>query len=201
MDKRKLSLPSSSPPLISKNWWQHLVNSINLNSTDSSSKAISNKPVQKLQRNSFGSATVAVQKLRESKWFTVEEEKLFCAVIENGFIVEVKLDLDNEPWFGVVMCNNKKGGFDQRFVSYFITTTKKGLNFFPIQKALESFKSQSTSAYKLNQLIHQSKRRNLQVETIRRKDLFPGLELTINLSITKVDNPENLVSTTTRTRI
>ncbi|XP_055383802.1 uncharacterized protein LOC129613657 isoform X2 [Condylostylus longicornis] len=37
----------------------------------------------------FGS-TVAVQKLRESKWFNSDEQRIFCAVIECGFIVEIR---------------------------------------------------------------------------------------------------------------
>ncbi|XP_030382003.1 uncharacterized protein LOC115629641 [Scaptodrosophila lebanonensis] len=37
----------------------------------------------------FGSS-VAVQKLRESKWFKPEEQRIFCAVVECGFIVEVR---------------------------------------------------------------------------------------------------------------
>lgn len=37
----------------------------------------------------FGSS-VAVQKLRESKWFKPEEHRIFCAVVECGFIVEVR---------------------------------------------------------------------------------------------------------------
>jgi len=32
---------------------------------------------------------VAIQKLRESKWFHQDEERLFCAVIETGFIIEL----------------------------------------------------------------------------------------------------------------
>lgn len=43
---------------------------------------------------SYGGSThtVAIQKLRESKWFNQDEERLFCAVIESGFIVELKLN-------------------------------------------------------------------------------------------------------------
>ncbi|XP_023297107.2 serine/threonine-protein kinase DDB_G0283821 [Lucilia cuprina] len=37
----------------------------------------------------FGSS-VAVQKLRESKWFKPDEQRIFCAVVECGFIVEVR---------------------------------------------------------------------------------------------------------------
>ncbi|XP_065364976.1 uncharacterized protein l(1)G0469 isoform X2 [Calliphora vicina] len=37
----------------------------------------------------FGSS-VAVQKLRESKWFKPDEKRIFCAVVECGFIVEVR---------------------------------------------------------------------------------------------------------------
>uniref|UniRef100_A0AAG5CS55 Uncharacterized protein n=1 Tax=Anopheles atroparvus TaxID=41427 RepID=A0AAG5CS55_ANOAO len=58
-------------------------------------------------RASFGSS-VAVQKLRESKWFDVGEERIFCAVIENGFIVEVRHTDTGETWFGVVTVEAKK---------------------------------------------------------------------------------------------
>lgn len=56
--------------------------------------------------------TVAIQKLRESKWFEQDEERLFCAVIESGFIVEVmqkdrSVD-DNKSHFGVVSVEAKK---------------------------------------------------------------------------------------------
>lgn len=37
----------------------------------------------------FGSS-VAVQKLRESKWFKQAEQRIFCAVVECGFIVEIR---------------------------------------------------------------------------------------------------------------
>ncbi|XP_073827839.1 lethal (1) G0469 NlpC/P60 domain-containing protein [Musca autumnalis] len=40
-------------------------------------------------QTTFGSS-VAVQKLRESKWFTREEQRIFCAVVECGFIVELR---------------------------------------------------------------------------------------------------------------
>lgn len=56
--------------------------------------------------------TVAIQKLRESKWFEQDEERLFCAVIESGFIVEVMLKErsveDNKSHFGVVSVEAKK---------------------------------------------------------------------------------------------
>jgi hypothetical protein len=41
--------------------------------------------------DSYGGSNqhVATQKLRESKWFYQDEERLFCAVIETGFIVEL----------------------------------------------------------------------------------------------------------------
>ncbi|XP_039962241.1 uncharacterized protein LOC126760317 [Bactrocera neohumeralis] len=39
--------------------------------------------------STFGSS-VAVQKLRESKWFKRDEQRIFCAVVECGFIVEVR---------------------------------------------------------------------------------------------------------------
>jgi hypothetical protein len=36
---------------------------------------------------------IATQKLRESKWFHDNEERLVCAVIECGFIVELKKEM------------------------------------------------------------------------------------------------------------
>uniref|UniRef100_A0A182QD99 Uncharacterized protein n=1 Tax=Anopheles farauti TaxID=69004 RepID=A0A182QD99_9DIPT len=59
-------------------------------------------------RASFGSS-VAIQKLRESKWFDAGEERIFCAVIENGFIVEVRRPMETgDSWFGVVTIELKK---------------------------------------------------------------------------------------------
>src|SRR5690349_21930451 len=56
--------------------------------------------------------TVATQKLRESKWFEQDEERLFCAVIESGFIVELMLkDLpieESKSHYGVVSVETKK---------------------------------------------------------------------------------------------
>lgn len=56
--------------------------------------------------------TVAIQKLRESKWFQQDEERLFCAVIESGFIVEIvqtiqKVD-ETKSHYGVVSVEAKK---------------------------------------------------------------------------------------------
>lgn len=56
---------------------------------------------------SFGSS-VAVQKLRESKWFGPDESRIFCAVIECGFIVETREGQENDGWFGVVNCKTSK---------------------------------------------------------------------------------------------
>ncbi|XP_018784839.1 PREDICTED: uncharacterized protein LOC108966415 [Bactrocera latifrons] len=42
--------------------------------------------------STFGSS-VAVQKLRESKWFKRDEQRIFCAVVECGFIVEVRSNM------------------------------------------------------------------------------------------------------------
>jgi hypothetical protein len=43
-----------------------------------------------------GSGHVATQKLRESKWFLQDEERLVCAVVESGFIVELMLTNSQE---------------------------------------------------------------------------------------------------------
>lgn len=56
----------------------------------------------------FGSS-VAVQKLRESKWFGQDESRIFCAVIECGFVVETREGQENDGWFGVVICKTSKG--------------------------------------------------------------------------------------------
>lgn len=56
----------------------------------------------------FGSS-VAVQKLRESKWFGPDESRIFCAVIECGFIVETREGQENDGWFGIVICKTTKG--------------------------------------------------------------------------------------------
>lgn len=56
----------------------------------------------------FGSS-VAVQKLRESKWFGPDESRIFCAVIECGFIVETREGKENDGWFGIVNCKTSKG--------------------------------------------------------------------------------------------
>lgn len=56
---------------------------------------------------SFGSS-VAIQKLRESKWFDAGEERIFCAVIEDGFLVELRHPETGDSWFGVAAIETKK---------------------------------------------------------------------------------------------
>lgn len=60
-----------------------------------------------VKSGSFGSS-VAIQKLRESKWFDRGEERIFCAVIEAGFIVELRHPETGESWFGVTAIEMKK---------------------------------------------------------------------------------------------
>ncbi|XP_077297523.1 lethal (1) G0469 NlpC/P60 domain-containing protein isoform X2 [Arctopsyche grandis] len=43
------------------------------------------------KKSRFGSS-VAIHKLRESKWFRHDEQGILCAVLESGFIVEIKAD-------------------------------------------------------------------------------------------------------------
>uniref|UniRef100_A0A336M2S9 CSON010913 protein n=2 Tax=Culicoides sonorensis TaxID=179676 RepID=A0A336M2S9_CULSO len=57
--------------------------------------------------SSFGS-TVAIQKLRETKWFGEDEERIFCSVVESGFIVEVHDENRENTWYGIVDFNVKK---------------------------------------------------------------------------------------------
>lgn len=64
---------------------------------------------------------IATQKLRESKYFREDEERLFCAVIETGFIVEMKIETtthdhqntetkshQQQHYFGIVSVESKK---------------------------------------------------------------------------------------------
>lgn len=60
------------------------------------------------KQQTFGSA-IAGQKLRESKWFGVDESRILCAVIECGFIVETRDGQENDGWFGVAICKTSKG--------------------------------------------------------------------------------------------
>lgn len=46
------------------------------------------------KKTRFGSS-VAIHKLRESKWFRHDEQGVLCAVLESGFIVEIKADPDS----------------------------------------------------------------------------------------------------------
>lgn len=58
--------------------------------------------------SSFGS-TVAIQKLRETKWFGEDEERIFCSVVESGFIVEINDESRENNFFGIVDFSVKKG--------------------------------------------------------------------------------------------
>lgn len=68
---------------------------------------------------SFGSS-VAIQKLRESKWFDRGEERIFCAVIEAGFIVELRHPETGESWFGVTAVELKKCEWQSVCLSYIV---------------------------------------------------------------------------------
>lgn len=61
-------------------------------------------------KQTFGSA-IAVQKLRESKWFGIDESRVLCAVVECGFIVETFQEEENLRWYGVVVCKTSRGEF------------------------------------------------------------------------------------------
>lgn len=43
------------------------------------------------KKQRFGSS-VAIHKLRETKWFKHDEQNILCAVLESGFILEVKAE-------------------------------------------------------------------------------------------------------------
>lgn len=96
--------PRSNTVIGQIKWWtsNHHFTSNNNNNNNASIK-------------SFGSS-VAVQKLRESKWFGPDESRIFCAVIECGFIVETREGKENGGWFGVVNCKTSKGKYKYFFV-------------------------------------------------------------------------------------
>lgn len=83
--------------------------------TNSSPGSVENGPpgspsppvVTRKGSSSFGSS-VAIQKLRESKWFDAGEERIFCAVIEDGFLVELRHPVTGETWYGVAAIETKK---------------------------------------------------------------------------------------------
>lgn len=49
-------------------------------------------------------SSVMGQKLRESKWFTHEELKILCAVLESGFIVQKSRNDEEDQW-GIALWN------------------------------------------------------------------------------------------------
>lgn len=95
MDQKTKIIPRTNSVIGSMKWWP--TNSSNSSSTRSTSSA-----------QGFGSS-IAVQKLRESKYFKPEESKILCAVVESGFIIETREGQENDGWFGVVQCKTTKG--------------------------------------------------------------------------------------------
>lgn len=81
--------------------------------------------------------TVAIQKLRESKWFNQDEERLFCAVIESGFIVEImqrdQSIEENKSHYGVVSVETKKSKFVFVFFKYSALSAFIVLSFVNVQ--------------------------------------------------------------------
>lgn len=66
-----------------------------------------NKPNGQITR---GTSFVVGHKLRESKWFNHEEMKVFLAVVETGFIVEVQNEI-----FGIAMWTPGYGEWFQKW--------------------------------------------------------------------------------------
>lgn len=79
-------------------------------SSSSSSASTSSKKATGCTKSNFGSVAIAVHKLRESRWFGEAESRLFCAVVESGFVVEIKAEgQENDSTFGVVQFKCAKG--------------------------------------------------------------------------------------------
>ncbi|XP_055840867.1 signal transducer and activator of transcription B [Episyrphus balteatus] len=95
-------------------WWplqgSNQTNNNNNNNNSNNNSGNHNNNNNSNKNFAFGSS-VAVQKLRESKWFRVDERRIFCAVVECGFLVEVRSqnhDENDQSWFGVVLCKTTK---------------------------------------------------------------------------------------------
>lgn len=72
---------------------------------------------QQQRINRTGSFVVG-QKLRESKWFAHEEIKILCAVLETGFVVELRRDGCSEDAvrrFGIALWDQGFGTFNAHF--------------------------------------------------------------------------------------
>lgn len=102
MDQKK-PISRTNTVIGSLKWW-----SSNSNNNNTNSKG-------------FGSS-IAAQKLRESKWFGPDECRILCAVIESGFIVEIKEGQENDGTFGVVSFKAIKGEtlYNSRYVALLI---------------------------------------------------------------------------------
>ncbi|XP_026463576.1 uncharacterized protein LOC113366219 [Ctenocephalides felis] len=69
---------------------------------------VGQKATKNVVTGQFGS-TVAVHKLRESRWFNADECRLLCSVLETGFIVEVVDKEKTSKWYGVALWKSGKG--------------------------------------------------------------------------------------------
>lgn len=98
-------------------WWSSSTAPDLTNNNNNNNNSTNNNNTHSSVAKQFGSS-VAVQKLRESKWFGPDECRIFCAVIECGFIVETREGQENDGWFGIVSCSTTKGMFFFVFVSY-----------------------------------------------------------------------------------
>lgn len=57
-----------------------------------------------------GNSFVAAQKLRESKWFKYNENKILLSVVENGFILEKRIEgIDEEHLWGIALWESGHG--------------------------------------------------------------------------------------------
>lgn len=101
---------------------------------------------------SFGSS-VAVQKLRESKWFGPDESRIFCAVIECGFIVETREGKENGGWFGVVNCKTSKGNF-------YVSFSKDSIRFHARQNVTQM---KTNGLIRLNYYLNWNRNRMMSV--------------------------------------
>lgn len=71
------------------------------------------------KKHRFGSS-VAIHKLRETKWFKHEEQGVLLAVVESGFIVEIKAD---------PLCD-EESQIPQDYHAYGVAVWKKGKGMF-----------------------------------------------------------------------
>ncbi|XP_018330683.1 uncharacterized protein LOC108740736 [Agrilus planipennis] len=109
---------------------------------------------------------VVGQKLRESKWFTHEEVRIFSAVVETGFIVQTKNEKAQITWGIAAWTPGYEKSKNPEYVSIYFLVEHKG-SYKVTSKSLLNF-WQPGSVIKINNYNDKEEKTNCE-ETIRNK--------------------------------